>query len=155
MHSFCLLLLPGFVMCLEVMQRNIIWVSCSPSFLLMCIHSTFSASAAYFKCNCSYYAVLATSEAVLARYNLCCIFMGSGLQDILWQIVDETLRRLRLQFFADLDAYWDARTIYHAQVQAQQVPDTAPCTQSTAQHSIAAVSATSSNCTACQACSSG
>ena len=56
------------------------------------------------------------------------------MQDILWQIVDETLRRLRLQFFADLDAYWDARTIYQAQVQAQQVPDATPCTQSTAQH---------------------
>ena len=66
------------------------------------------------------------------------------MQDILWQIVDETLRRLRLQFFADVDTYWDARTIYHAQVQAQQVSDTVPCTQSAAQHNTvrAAVAAT-------------
>lgn len=46
---------------------------------------------------------------------------GNILQAILWEVVDATLQQLRLQFFANLEAFWDARSIYQAQLEAQQV----------------------------------
>lgn len=46
-----------------------------------------------------------------------CFFM----QAILWQVVDAKLQSIRKQFSADLTAFWDARTIYQAQLEAHQV----------------------------------
>ena len=45
----------------------------------------------------------------------------NGMQAILWQVVDETLSRLRAQFSAELEAFWNARAIYQAQLLAWQV----------------------------------
>lgn len=44
------------------------------------------------------------------------------MQVVLWQVVDITLKDIRKQFFAELEAFWDARNIYQAQFQAHQVP---------------------------------
>ena len=49
------------------------------------------------------------------------------LQAVLWQVTDATLRQVRRQFSANLEAFWDARSIYHAQLQAQQVLHKTPC----------------------------
>ncbi|DBA74717.1 TPA: hypothetical protein ACH3X2_009379 [Trebouxia sp. C0005] len=39
---------------------------------------------------------------------------------VLWQVVDNSLKEIRKQYFADLDSFWDARNIYRAQLQALQ-----------------------------------
>lgn len=41
-----------------------------------------------------------------------------AVQAVLWQVVDITLREIRKQFFADIGSFWDARDLYHAQLQA-------------------------------------
>lgn len=43
------------------------------------------------------------------------------MQAVLWQVVDNSLKEIRKQYFADLDSFWDARNIYRAQLQALQV----------------------------------
>ena len=43
------------------------------------------------------------------------------MQAVLWQVVDAMLKKTRQQFAAELDAFWDARSIYNAQLEAQQV----------------------------------
>lgn len=43
------------------------------------------------------------------------------MQAVLWQAVDITLKKTRQQCAAELDAFWDARSIYNAQLEAQQV----------------------------------
>ena len=43
------------------------------------------------------------------------------MQAVIWQVVDVNLQAIRLQFSADLAAFWDARSIYQAQLQAHQV----------------------------------
>lgn len=46
---------------------------------------------------------------------------ASMVQAILWQVVDSKLQNIRKQFAAELDAFWDARNIYQAQLEAHQV----------------------------------
>lgn len=46
---------------------------------------------------------------------------ASLVQAILWQVVDAKLLSLRKQFSADVAAFWNARTIYQAQLEAHQV----------------------------------
>ena len=43
------------------------------------------------------------------------------MQAVMWEVVDVNLQASRVQFSADLAAFWDARSIYQAHLQAHQV----------------------------------
>lgn len=42
-------------------------------------------------------------------------------QAVLWQVVDAKLQNIRKHFSTELDAFWDTRNIYQAQLEAHQV----------------------------------
>jgi len=44
-----------------------------------------------------------------------------ALQEVLWQVVDVTLKDVRSKYSAALENYWIARQIYRAQLHAKQV----------------------------------
>lgn len=49
------------------------------------------------------------------------IYCGLILQDVLWQVVDASLRDIRQGYFAALEDYWSSTRVYEAQVHAKQV----------------------------------